>query len=68
MLQTAQAKLDQSLQQELAIFHALPTVTKKKKKKALPFFKNLNADTHSTPDKNSVTVDSEIGNITIFVT
>jgi hypothetical protein len=33
MLQTARAKLDQSLQQELAIFHALPTATKRKKEK-----------------------------------
>jgi len=33
MLQTAQAKPDQSLQQELAIFHALPTEKKTKKQK-----------------------------------
>jgi len=33
MLQTAQAKPDQSMQQELAIFHALPTVKKEKKEK-----------------------------------
>jgi len=33
MLQTAQAKPDQSLQQELAIFHALLTVTKTKREK-----------------------------------
>jgi len=33
MLQTAQANQNQSLQQELAIFHALPTVTKTKKEK-----------------------------------
>lgn len=68
MLQTAQAKPDQSLQQELAIFHALPTVTKTKKKKSLPFCKNLNADTHSNPDKNALTVDSKTQNNSIFVT
>jgi hypothetical protein len=33
MLQTAQANQNQSLQQELDIFHALPTVTKTKKEK-----------------------------------
>jgi len=33
MLQTAQAKPDQSLKQELAIFHALPIVPKTKKEK-----------------------------------
>jgi len=66
MLQTAQAKPDQSLQQELAIFHALPTETKINK--SLPFCKNLNADTHSNPDKNSLTVDSETGNSSIFAT
>jgi hypothetical protein len=32
MLQTAQAKPNQSLQQELAIFHALPSGTKTKKR------------------------------------
>jgi len=33
MLQTAQANQNQSLQQELAIFHALLTVTKTKREK-----------------------------------
>jgi len=36
MLQTAQARQDQSLQQELAIFYALPTVIKPTKKKKIP--------------------------------
>jgi hypothetical protein len=56
MLQTARANQNQSLQQELAIFHVLPTAS------ILKFFffcKNLNVDTHSNPDKNSLTVDSE---------
>jgi hypothetical protein len=33
LLQTTQANQNQSLQQELAIFHALPTGTKTKKEK-----------------------------------
>jgi hypothetical protein len=55
MLQTTQADQNQSLQQELAIFHALLTETKIKK-----------AYTHSNPDKKSLAVDSETGNSSIF--
>jgi len=68
MLQTTPAILDQSSQQELAILHALPSGTKTKNEKIPSFCKNLNADTHSNPDKNSLTVDSKTGNSSIFVT
>jgi len=59
MLQTTQAKQNQSLQQELAFSTHYRQEQKQKKKKSLPFCKNLNADTHSNPDKNALTVDSE---------
>jgi len=51
MLQTTQADQSQSLQQELAIFHALLTESKTTKKKSLNFCKNLNAYTHYNTDK-----------------
>ncbi len=40
---------------------------RQKKKKHLPFCKNLNADTYSNSNKNSLTVDSKTGNSSIFV-
>jgi len=48
MLQTTQADQSQSLQQELAIFHALLTGQKQKNKKSLRFckFKRLHTLQH----------------------
>jgi len=50
----------QSLSKSLQFLTHSRQEQRQKKKKSFPFCKNLNADTHSTTDKNSLTVDSEI--------